>query len=185
MFLGWRDDKKAKEFVLERLVKISGACRCEVISVIRFAIAARGVQRPTQLRLASSAHYTRSFHHLLLAVNGTLPVDFPPLQSPLLYSRHCHGLNEVGRSRSMQPRGRSVRLSSGLPAERIVPFFLRLVFALSGGTSFPGRRFCGQGAFGSSLKGIPPKRPLKLLCHQNTLNRLERTRTPLPPLTCR
>ena len=37
------------------------------------------------------------------------------------------------------------------------PFFLRFVLALSGGTSFPGRRFCGHGAFRTLLERNPPK----------------------------
>src|SRR6516225_5775959 len=82
-------------------------------------------------------------------------------------------------------------------------FFLRFVLALSGGTSFPGPPLLRTGSIRVLLERNPPKASprsgwrLRLrvreqsrsstkkgtICHRNTLNRLERTRTPWLPLT--
>src|SRR6516165_1498345 len=94
--------------------------------------------------------------------------------------------------------------SSGNSAGADSSFLLRFVLALSGGTSFPGPPLLRSGSIRVLLERNPPKAsprpgwrlrlwgeraiPLlkekkELLCHQNTLNRLETTRTTPPPLT--
>jgi hypothetical protein len=84
-------------------------------------------------------------------------------------------------------------------------FFLRFVLALSGGTSSPGPPLLRTGSIRVLLERNPLKRPLgsgwrlrlwgeraislltkkRTICLTNTLNRLEKTGTPLPPLTLR
>jgi hypothetical protein len=133
---------------------------------------------------------------------GLLLVGFPPFQSPL----YIVGMVLTkGRQMRSISRSSSPRFPQAIPPKQTVPFFSGSFLALSFGTSFPGRRSRWAGSIRVLLERNPPKRPLgpgwrlrllgeraipllkkkELLCHQNTLNRLERTRTLMPPLTCR
>jgi hypothetical protein len=140
----------------------------------------------------------------LLPSGVTITIEFPPFHSPAR-ARHRHELqHDAEQTVPCCPRQVSV-FFSGIPPRADHSFLFWFVLALSGGTSFPGPPLLRTGSIRVLLERNPPKasprpgwrlrfwgeRAIPLLvkkgtiCHQNTPNRPERERTPLPPPTCR
>jgi hypothetical protein len=140
---------------------VGGRCQFEFASVTAFSfLSPRCVRYPKQLRWHHDlTNY--GFRGLrLLAVNGTTTVDFRLFVFSRRTRRHRHGFPAAAGRYVPFSRSRSPRFSQAFRRERTVPFSLvSFLLSLAAPPSLV-RRFCGREAFGSSLKGIPPKRPL-------------------------